>query len=100
MKTGRPANSTTRVDGIAIGGQCHKILLALRPTGRMTTDQAYERWPSPHGALQRLAAAGYINKPPLGAKFKEIEITPAGRALVEIGGALARRNTEIVYCQL
>lgn len=92
---GRPRQSSLTVCGLE-----HRILLALRATGQMASNQVYERFGSPSGALHRLELAGYITKPKPGRKGEQIRLTEAGRALVAADGPLARRRTEIVYCQL
>lgn len=92
--------ASRRQHGLTVCGLEHRILLALRATGQLASDQVYERFGSPSSALHRLELAGLITKPPIGRKGEMVRITPAGRALVATDGPLARRKTEIVYCQL
>ena len=94
---GRPS---TAVSGIVPNGVPHRILLALRATGQMATDQMYSRFNAPSSPLAQLEKAGFLTKPGVGRKGEFIRLTPAGRELVRPGGLLDRRHHEIVYCQL
>lgn len=89
------------VFGITPGSVPHRILLALRGPGGMTSDQIYARFESsPSGALHRLRADGLIQMPPNGHKGKPVCLTDIGRALISPTGPLSRRKTLITYCQL
>ncbi|MBN8462658.1 MAG: hypothetical protein J0M01_07570 [Dechloromonas sp.] len=89
-----------RVGGIAVGGQDHQILLALRGCGGMTSDQIFVRFAHPSTALCRLARAGLIVRPERGHKGETVRLTEAGRELVRPGGPLSRSKSLITYCQL
>ena len=89
------------IAGIIPGSVNHRLLLALRGPGGMTSDQVYARFTSsPSIALHRLKTAGLIEMPPNGHKGKPITLTEAGRALISPTGKLCRRKTLIEYCQL
>lgn len=86
--------------GIVVGSTDHKILLALRAPGGMTTEQIYARFPGqPSSAISRLRTAGLIEDGE-GSKEKQVSLTPRGRELVDPDGPLARRRTLNTYCQL
>lgn len=90
-----------RKHGIVVGSLDHQILLALRPESGMTSDQIYERFPrSPSQAICRLRRAGLIVTGGMGKKGEGVHLTPAGRALVDPRGDLARSKSLITYCQL
>lgn len=91
-----------RKSGVLVGSADHRILLALRGPGGMTTDQLYERFESdyPSHALYRLERAGLITRPGTGKKGEAVSLTEAGRAAVCENGPLARRASLITYCQL
>jgi hypothetical protein len=90
-----------RHHGILVGSLDHQILLALRPEAGMTSDQIYERFPrSPSQAICRLKRAGLIVTGGMGKKGEGVHLTPAGRALVDPRGDLARSKTLINYCHL
>ncbi len=89
------------ISGITPGSVHHRLLLALRGVGGMTSDQVYARFnSSPSAALHRLKAAGLVEMPPNGQKGKPISLTSAGRELISPTGPLCRRKTLISYCQL
>lgn len=94
----RPA----RINGVVVGGLEHKMLLALRGPGGMTSDQVYARFSGggTSGALHRLKVAGLVAMPPNGQKGKPIRLTEAGRSAVDPAGPLARSKTLINYCHL
>lgn len=86
--------------GIVVGSTDHKILLALRAPGGMTTEQIYARFPgAPSSAISRLRTAGLIADGE-GEKDRQISLTTKGRELVDPDGPLARRRTLNTYCQL
>ena len=90
-----------RVGGLVVGGLEHRILLALRGPGGMTSEQIYVRFsPSPSQAMCNLRRAGLILTPPAGHKGEAVRLTAAGRALVDPAGPLARSKTLSDYCQL
>lgn len=90
-----------RIGGLVVGGLAHRILLALRGPGGMTSDQIYARFaPSPSQAMCDLRRAGLIVTPPNGHKGEAVTLTEAGRALVDPAGPLSRRHSLITYCQL
>jgi len=90
-----------RRNGIVVGSLDHRILLALRAMGEMTTEQLYERFrPSPSQAMCALRRAGLIVTPGMGKKGEKVALTDAGRAAVAPDGPLARRHSLITYCQL
>ena len=98
---GRVITRPERKAGIVVGSIDHQVLLALRATGGMTSDQIYERFhPSPSQALCRLRRAGLILTPGAGKKAEAVTLTAAGRALIDPEGPLSRRATLITYCQL
>lgn len=89
------------IAGIAPGSVLHRLLLALRGPGGMTSDQVYARFESsPSAALHRLKSLGFIEMPPNGHKGKPISLTATGRELISPSGPLSRRKTLINYCQL
>lgn len=89
------------ISGITPGSVMHRILLALRGVGGMTSDQIYARFESsPSAALHRLQADGFIEMPAAGHKGKPIRLTDSGRCLIAPTGPLCRRKTLISYCQL
>ena len=94
---GRPSAA---ICGIEPNSIRHRVLLALRATGQMATDQMYSRFTAPSTALAKLEKAGFLTKPGVGRKGEFVRLTPAGRELVRPGGPLDRRHHEIVYCQL
>lgn len=87
------------VAGIAIGSKAHKILLAMRATGRIHRAQIAER-------LGDEASHGLGNLKKRGLVLEEENnpgvwlLTEAGRALVVPGGPLCARKTLQTYCQL
>lgn len=104
MRRDYPERVITRPErrsGIVVGSLDHRILLALRAVGSMTTEQLYERFhPSPSQAMCALRRAGLIVTPGMGQKGGKVTLTAAGRALVDPAGPLARRRSLITYCQL
>lgn len=94
---GRPSPA---IFGVVPGGIDHRILLALRGPGGMTSDQVYVRFNSPSGSLHRLKSAGLIEMPGTGHKGKPIHLTESGRSLTNADGPLSRRKHLITYCQL
>ena len=95
---GRPSQA---VSGIVPGSTDHRILLALRGTGGMTSDQVRNRFNGHQsGALHRLKVAGLVELPAMGHKGRLISLTEQGNALVSPDGPLSRRKTLIAYCQL
>lgn len=84
--------------GIVVGSVQHRLLLALRAPGGMSSEQIYARFPAPSTESGRLLAAGLIQT--AGAKEKQVTLTEKGRALVDPDGPLARRRTLNTYCQL
>lgn len=88
------------IEGVVPGGTDHRILLALRAPGGMTSDQICARFGGYQGAgLCRLKNAGLINTPSIGKKGEGITLTERGRALTEATGPLSRKHF-IDYCQL
>lgn len=101
MSGDRVITRPQRIAGVVVGSLDHKILLALRAPGGLTSDQLYERFhPSPSQAMCTLRRAGLIVTPPNGRKGEAVRLTDAGRALIDPGGPLSRRKTLIDYCQL
>lgn len=104
MRRDHPERVITRPErrgGIVVGSLDHRILLALRAPGGLTSDQLYERFhPSPSQAMCALRRAGLIVTPPNGRKGEKVYLTDAGRAAVAPDGPLARRRSLITYCQL
>lgn len=86
--------------GIAVGSLSHRILLALRAPGGLTTEQVYLRFCCPSQVMCAMKRAGLIVTPPSGAKDGVVALTAAGRAIVDPDGPLARRKTLINYCHL
>jgi hypothetical protein len=75
-------------------------MLALR-AGRMTSEQVAERFGRyMNDAAWRLQRRGYITSPGIGKRDELLTLTEEGKALVAPDGALSRRHSEIVYCQL
>ena len=95
-----PGARPAAIKGVVPGGPAHRLLLALRGAGGMSSDQVYARFSSPSAALFRLKELGYIEMPDAGQKGKPICLTTAGRELTDANGPLARRKTLITYCQL
>lgn len=87
-----------RKQGIVVGSVMHRMLLALRAPGGMTTEQIYERFRSPTGEIASLRSAGLITCD--GNQVKQVNLTEKGRELVHPDGPLARRRTLNTYCQL
>ena len=97
---GRIHTAPVRKHGIVVGSLDHKILLALRAPGGMTSEQINARFPnSPSSALSRLRAAGLVEDGGPG-KEKAVWLTIKGRELIDPDGPLARRKTLNTYCQL
>lgn len=95
---GRPSQA---VAGVVPGSTDHRILLALRGVGGMTSDQICTRFGGYQtGALRRLKAAGLLNFPSIGLKGQPISLTDKARELTDSDGPLNRRSTLITYCQL
>lgn len=97
----RPSNNAPKpVGGVVPGSSAHRLMLALR-AGPMTSDQVAERFGRYlNDAMRRLDRQGYLGKPAPGKQGERIALTDTGKALVSPGGPLARRTSEIVYCQL
>lgn len=94
----RPSSA---IEGVVPGSVDHRLLLALRGPGGMTSDQVYNRFTtSPSGALFRLKELGLIDVPTPGLKSHPIRLTQKGATLIDPAGPLARRKTLINYCQL
>lgn len=90
-----------RIDGILVGSLDHRILLALRGPGGMTSDQVYARFTRDAShALSRLKNASLVDMPAPGQKGRPIRLTEAGRRAVDPAGPLARSKTLINYCHL
>lgn len=88
------------VHGVIPGSTDHRILLALRGVGGMTSDQIFARFGAYQGGgLTRLKNAGLITTPAIGKKGESITLTTLGRELTEYAGPLSRRHL-ITYCQL
>jgi len=95
---GRASNA---VDGVVPGGTEHRILLALRGAGGMTSDQVCARFGGHQsGPLHRLKVAGLVEMPAIGHKGRPISLTDKGKDLTSADGPLNRRSTLITYCQL
>ena len=88
------------INGIVPGGPAHRLLLALRGPGGMSSDQVYARFSSPSIVLHRLKQLGLIDAPNTTQHGKPICLTAAGREITDANGPLARRKTLITYCQL
>lgn len=101
MRTGRPRSDAPRaVGGVVPGSTAHRLMLALR-AGQMTSEQVAERFGRYlNDAARRLAQRGYLTTPGIGKQGERLALTETGKALVAPGGALSRRQSEIVYCQL
>lgn len=93
---GRPA----AVNGVVPGSTDHRILLALRGVGGMTSDQLSARFGHQGGALHRMKAAGLVVLPSPGQKGRPILLTQKASDLTSSTGPLNRRSTLIDYCQL
>jgi hypothetical protein len=93
---GRPAKA---ICGICPGGTEHRLLLALRGPGGMTSEQIQARFGYVSAALTRLKSRGLINLAGPGQKGVPATVTEAGRALTDAGAPLSR-NHLITYCQL
>lgn len=93
---GRPS----AVHGVVPGSTDHRILLALRGVGGVTSDQLAARFGHQGGALHRMKNAGLIQLPALGQKGKPILLTEKALELTGSDGPLNRRSTLINYCQL
>ena len=88
------------VHGVIPGSTDHRILLALRGVGGMTSDQIFARFGAYQGGgLTRLKNAGLVTTPGIGKKGESITITDLGRALTDHSGPLSR-SCLITYCQL
>lgn len=95
---GRASNS---VNGIVPGGTEHRLLLALRGAGGMSSDQICARFGTHQSAaLHRLKDAGLVELPAIGHKGRPIRLTEKGQTLTNADGPLNRRSTLITYCQL
>lgn len=95
---GRPSQA---IEGVVPGSTDHRILLALRGAGGMTSDQVCSRFNGHQsGALHRLKVAGLVELPAHGHKGKPINLTEKARELTSADGPLNRRSTLITYCQL
>lgn len=89
------------VAGVIPGSTDHRILLALRGAGGMTSDQLCARFGGHQsGALHRLKVAGLVELPAMGHKGHTIRLTDQARELTAAEGPLNRRRTLITYCQL
>jgi len=89
------------IEGVVPGSTDHRILLALRGAGGMTSDQLCNRFGTyQSGALHRLKQAGLVDLPAIGLKGKQISLTDKAKELTSPHGPLNRRNTLITYCQL
>lgn len=94
---GRPVKN---VEGVTPGSTDHRLLLALRGPGGMTTDQIRTRFGGHQTAsLYRLKTHGLIVVPRTGDKGVPIALTERGRALTDPSGPLNRSHL-ITYCQL
>lgn len=94
---GRPSKA---ISGVVPGSNDHRILLALRGPGGMTSEQITARFGYVAAALHRLKTAGLIELPKPGQKGVTTRVTEAGRQLTNAHGPLARAQTLITYCQL
>lgn len=96
--SGRPVKT---IEGVTPGGTDHRLLLALRAPGGLTSDQVCARFGGHQSAaLGRLKNHGLINTPRPGDKGKPISLTERGRTLTDPAGPLCRARTLITYCQL
>ncbi len=94
-RLGRP----DAVAGVTPGGTRHKILLALRAPGGLTTEQMYERFGgATSGALGDLKRFGLITMGDMGQKDKPIRLTAKAAELTHPDGPLNRRTHLITYC--
>lgn len=88
------------IHGVVPGSTDHRILLALRGAGGMTSDQIYARFGAYQGGgLTRLKNAGLVNTPAIGKKGESITLTGLGQRLTAHDGPLSRAHL-ITYCQL
>lgn len=102
-KTSRaePGRPSKAIEGIVPGSTDHRLLLALRGAGGMTSEQVCARFGSYQtSSLGRLRDAGLIDLPAIGQKGLGIHLTEKGIALSNPDGPLCRRGNLINYCQL
>lgn len=97
----RTSRNSNTVAGIVPGGTEHRLLLALRGAGGMSSDQVSARFGGHQSAaLHRLKDAGLVELPAIGHKGRTIHLTEKGQTLTSADGPLSRRSTLITYCQL
>lgn len=88
------------IHGVVPGSTDHRILLALRGVGGMTSDQVFARFGAYQGSgLHRLKNAGLVITPDIGKKGESITLTDLGRRITDHDGPLSRKHL-ITYCQL
>lgn len=94
-----PGRQSKAVAGVVPGSTDHRLLLALRGAGGMTSEQVCARFGSYQtSSLGRLRDAGLIDLPAIGQKGLGIRVTEKGLALSAADGPLSRRHL-ITYCQ-
>lgn len=96
-----PGRQSKAIAGVVPGSTDHRVLLALRGAGGMTSEQICARFGGYQtSSLGRLRDAGLIDLPAIGQKGIGIRLTAKGQALSNPDGPLCRRANLIDYCHL